>query len=260
MDSNTVPTGSYILAEIEKSGWQLNNAICTGERQEGQFDPRESFTVRADDDIYCTFTNDAVEPRLILSKSNNADTDKLAGQDVTFTLTLQVLDNDIKNVIVRDLPAGGFKYRTGTWVVNSSIWGLLTTIPEPLYHSPGDWYLGNLQKGETITMTYITDIDSSQAPGLYPDLAWAKGDTISDTISAEGVGGPFVGTDVNVVKDQTQTENYSVEKEEIVKGEVLGASTDLPATGANTYILFFALLNLGLGIQLIRSSKKADEK
>ena len=246
--------GTYSVCEVEQEGWTRTYPLETN-----------CHTVRlsAGDQLEdFNFGNVQKEPRLILSKSNNADADKLAGQDVTFTLTLQVLDNDIKNVIVRDLPASGFKYRTGTWVVNSSIWGLLTTIPEPLYHSPGDWILGNLQKGEIITMSYVTDIDTSQLPGQYPDLAYAKGIFLDETKYATGDNGQFVGTDVNVVKDQTQTENYSIEKEEIQKvtGEVLGASTDLPATGANTHVLFFALINLGLGIQLIRSAKKENEE
>ena len=100
--------------------------------------------------------------------------------------------------------------------------------------------------GDIVELTYIADIDPTQTPGLYKDIAWAKGD--------EPVGGGtvlaiaddttnFVGTQVNVIKDTQDTPTREVEQK--VEGQVLGASTTLPATGADTRWLYLALI-LGL--------------
>ncbi|MBI1871931.1 hypothetical protein HYS10_00770 [Candidatus Collierbacteria bacterium] len=92
-------------------------------------------------------------------------------------------------------------------------------------------------------MTYIADIDSAETPGLYNDLAWAEGDSLlGETVIANANDDYFVGTQVNVVKSNQDSPTMDVVKEEKVEGQVLGATTILPATGADTRWLYLALI------------------
>ena len=105
-----------------------------------------------------------------------------------------------------------------------------------------------MESGEVVTLTYIADIDTGTDPGLYKDLAWSKGTNSSSTVLANEDSGFFVGTEVNVVKDQGGSTGVNVERIEEKEGEVLGASIELPATGANAiWLLFATFLLIGGG-------------
>ncbi len=93
----------------------------------------------------------------------------------------------------------------------------------------------------------MADIDTTQTPGQYNDLAWAKGNGIGGAVLAQGSDGAFVGTQVNVIKDTQDTPTREVEKKETVEGQVLGATT-LPATGADVRWLYLALALAILGV------------
>jgi LPXTG-motif cell wall-anchored protein len=123
-----------------------------------------------------------------------------------------------------------------------------------------------MQIGETVTLTYVTDIDGSTLPGLYKDLALAygckfdttcaAGDTNSVVANAEDPGfvsDTYVGTQVNIVKDQQNGGTLNKHT-----GEVLGASTELPATGANEMWLTLAglLFVAGLGLVFVGHKKR----
>jgi len=130
-------------------------------------------------------------------------------------------------------------------------------VGEPVYASPGKWNLGDMQEGETITLTYLAQISGSQAPGLYTDLAWANGESLGGTdvlAMAENPGfvdTNFVGTQVNIVTNDQDSLALG--------GQVLGASTELPATGAQVLwsLIALALITSGLtGLSLARRLKK----
>ena len=232
--------GQYIFTEEETSGWDLDSIICDGTESYSVEGRQLVVNLQPGETPTCTFTNSAVEPRLTLTKSNNAASDKTPGDSVTFTLTLTVSGNGVTNPKVVDLPAKGFKYRAGSWYV--TINGLPVTIAEPTYHSPGTWSLPTLAADDIVIMTYIADIDNGQTPGLYKDLAWAKGNSTSGTVLAEGSDGAFTGSEVTVVKSTQDTPTVNVENK--VEGQVLGVTT-LPATGADVRWLYLAL-TLGL--------------
>ena len=229
--------GTYSICEVQQRGWDQTYPNGEG----GQC---HQVTVTSGQDSEANFGNHYTPPQLHLDKSNNSTSDETPGSSVTYTITLNVSDNFVDNAIVRDLLPKGFKYRLGSW--QAKLNGFTYSITEPEYHSPGDWQLGNLLAGDIVELTYIADIDPTQTPGLYKDIAWAKGD--------EPVGGGtvlaiaddttnFVGTQVNVIKDTQDTPTREVEQK--VEGQVLGASTTLPATGADTRWLYLALI-LGL--------------
>ncbi|PIR43421.1 hypothetical protein COV24_02675 [candidate division WWE3 bacterium CG10_big_fil_rev_8_21_14_0_10_32_10] len=204
-----------------------------------------------------------VQTTLFLSKSNDATTDKHTGDTVTYQLNVFSKDS-VNNVFVTDLPPEGFEYTGGTWTATSNFRGDLKGFgitPEPTYHSPGVWSLGNMQKGETVILTYKALIENTVDPGLYKDLAWAKGDLNESNVLANNNSGYFVGTNVNVIKEPVSPESKAEVKEEIVKktseGEVLGASSEiLPQTGANPIFIYIAFFLIASGLLAILLSKK----
>ena len=238
--------GEYAICEVQQSGWTQTfpiNQIFNDEDEEPSLTYCHKITISSGGDLTDqNFGNQYVPPRLTLAKTNDASDDRTPGGSVTFTLTLNVLGNGVSDAKVIDLPAKGFKYRPNSWIVFSNLQGFMTII-QPEYNSPGDWNLGNLAVGEVVTMSYIADIDSAQTPGLYNDLAWANGQGVGGPVTAVGSDGAFVGTEVNVIKNTQDTPTREVEQK--VEGQVLGATTTLPATGADTRWLYLAII-LGL--------------
>ncbi len=205
----------------------------------------------------CETPNQEKNPEITISKSNNAGSDKAPGDSVVYTITLHVSGNNIHDLIVRDLLPKGFVYRAGSWEV--TIDGLPVVIPEPVYHSPGTWNIPGVNAGQEVVLRYIADISGDEQAATYYDVASAEALSSGDNQILALAEGPstiddnFVGTSVNVVRDQTKSDDYSVEKK--VEGQVLGASTDLPATGANELWLLASLLSLFFGLKLVRNAK-----
>ncbi len=250
-DSKSYDTlsGQYILDEQQLAGWDLTDATCFSDEERANFNPREGFTLNPGETIDCTFTNTIKNPALTITKKNDATGDRHPGDSVLFTLTVTTTQSGVRNVQVTDVLPDGFKYRSGSWTASSNLNPLLA-VGEPTYASPGVWNLGNMVKGETITLTYIADIDGSQDPGLYKDLAWAQGKSLRGcgtvvlalAMDPGFVSENFVGTQVNVIKDQQSGVTYNVEN------QVLGASTSLPATGSQSGWLVLALILAMLGL------------
>lgn len=250
--TNLLP-GTYSVCEVQQTGWTNTYPAET---------KCHSVQLSAGDergDI--NFGNRQVDPVLTISKFNTANTDKTPGSSVDYHILLEVEDANINGLTVKDLLPKGFVYRSGSYQVLLN--GSPFSIPfEPVYHSPGTWKLGNFNVGDKIELIYTADIASDQQPGYYLDSVWAQGISLSnarilanaDPVSK--VDDNFAGTSVNVVKDQTNGETYNVEKKVEVVGQVLGASTDLPATGSNQLWLAAALLSLYFGVKLVRSSKQ----
>lgn len=242
--SKSLPTGTYTISEDAKPDYQLLSWNCTN--QSGSTNAI-SLEVTNDSETTCTFLNQLLPPVLNLTKTNNkTGIDTLSGTDVIYTLTVTLTGSPLSGVSLIDLPPAGFKYRLSSWTAFSSVRGdLKTTVTtEPTYASPGTWILGDMIGGEVITLTYRADIDGSIDPGLHKDLAWSKGTALSGTILANANTGFFVGTEVNVVKNDGSSASFNVERREKRESQVLGASTSLPATGANTLWIVFATLLL----------------
>jgi hypothetical protein len=229
---------------------QLNRTSLFGVKsvmavsEDNETSTTKDITVRDGETVVCTIGNQFIEPKLIIAKSNNKELiDQSPGADVTYTLTVTAEDNNVNGVTVTDLPPKGFAYRGGSWTATSSLHGPLS-IPEPTYHSPGTWTLGDMEVGEVITLTYVTDISNDQKPGTYRDLALAQGTSDLETeVIANDTTGTFVGTNVTVVKSTQLDTTVNVKREEKREstGEVLGASTSLPSTGADNAWTFASL-------------------
>lgn len=188
-------------------------------------------------------------PQLQLRKFNDSVSDETPGNEVVYTLEVTALDSPVEDVTVTDLPPEGFEYIAGSGEGAPFIHE---------YASPGIWNVGDMAAGETKVLTYKTKISGTQDAGLYKDLAFAKGVGGESIIFANSAVDPFVGTEVNVVLDETPTvvleednENKIVEKTKKKTQYVLGAATTLPMTGTPLGMIELALAGLVAGLGLI---------
>jgi hypothetical protein len=160
----------------------------------------------------------------------------------------------LTNVTAITAPIEGAEYVLGSWT---------GTETEPTFSSPGTWTIGTLQPGESRTISYTASIDDNQEQGLYKDLVWAKGtdengtEILSEGVASRYVNASFVGDEIRITADAANVEreriNIEQERTEEVteEGEVLGASTGLPATGAKTVWVILASILTMLGGSLV---------
>jgi uncharacterized repeat protein (TIGR01451 family) len=248
LDSHSVFETSTI-AGYQFTGWFTGEGTCTDSNQDPiTFTLNENLETK---DI--TLCNKFIPPKITISKENNATGDKNPGESVLYTITLTVSDNTAYDVHVIDLLPKGFVYRPGSFTALNTLGAFDHTIDEPTYASPGTWDLGDLLAGSIVTLTLTADVSNDQKPGLYKDLALAYGcqtdEACSDVIATAVAPGDIgeinhVGTDVNIVKDLQDSRNLSVE----TQGSVLGASTELPATGGNALWILIASLFILTGV------------
>ncbi len=269
---NLIP-GSYNLSETldEETGWIQSGITCSNDDR-GEY--RKSFKeeesnskylyLNPGDEVDC-YVGNYTNPELSIHKVNDAIGDKSPGSSIVYTIFVKVSKAMVKGLTVKDLLPEGFKYRSGSF--KAMINGNPYTMPEPEYHSPGLWQIGDVNIDDEIELTYTADVSSDQQPGYYQDVALAQGVSLSDNLvvaladPSSYVDDNFAGTNVSVIRDQTRGDNYSVEKIEtidtIANGQVLGASTDrLPNTGANPFWILASLVMLATGLKLVKSSSK----
>lgn len=255
----TVNPGSYQFSEIDID----SRYVLKSENNIG-------ITVQSGDSKSVTFENWKVQPKLTIAKYNNSwPANQSHRSQVVYNIVVKVLDNDLKDVTVFDLPPFGFKYLAGSYqaMVNGSAVG----ITEPVYASPGKWFLGDLKKGDQVVLSYTAVIGDNVKAGLYKDLAYAYGCTETDECLVSSadkqtatsvdsgkldtgvVSGTFVGTKVALATNPEDPKTVDIENE---VGQVLGATTELPATGAEAIWLLVSFLLSAAGLSLILSKKK----
>jgi uncharacterized repeat protein (TIGR01451 family) len=254
-------SGPYLLSETQQPGWQLTGISCDDREEEFALtallldNVANSYPLRITSQqlINCEVGNQYQIPRLEISKSNNATGDKNGGDNVLYTITVRAFDSLAHDVLVTDVLPPGFTYRSGSWTASSSNGTDLKgngTTSEPSYSPLGVWKLGDMAPGDIVTLTYLADISGSVLPGEYKDLAWAKGtDTQGGLVLAAAVdpgylSENYVRTIVRIGGGSSVTGSYEVK----VGGEVLGASTELPATGTPNGLTLLALAFILLGL------------
>jgi len=248
-------SGWYDLGETSQEDWTQINIDCDDEVVEEKVRESQNFSVYINPGTttHCSIANQA-KPVLTIEKTNDATGNKNPNDIVTYTLKLKLTGSDLENVQVTDVTPEGFTYIAGSWTSS------LASVLEPSYASPGVWSLGSLKAGDVVTLTYQAKIKDGLDGGTYADIAWASGDSQGwSNILALGVDSSyidqnFVGTSVTVNQDLTQSGNAKLERE--IGGSVLGASTELPATGPDTAYLLLALLSLLAGLALLTGNKK----
>jgi uncharacterized repeat protein (TIGR01451 family)/LPXTG-motif cell wall-anchored protein len=267
-NSGDLNPGTYAVSEMLPAGWIQTGVSCVSSNENEE--SVGEISLQAGETVTCTFINAFQPPVLRIQKSNDATAPQTPGSDVLYTLTVTAPENNattVSDVHVSDLPPAGFVYRPGTWTAsssNSSHTGDLKL--DHVYASPGIWSLGDMVPGETVTLTYVADIDGDQDPGLYNDLAWADGSSVvgSQVLANSSESTPFVGTDVSVetpsdpesvaLSTVTKTETETKTKTKTKVKRVLGAT--LPETGASTAWTMIALALIGGGAGLMVTSRR----
>lgn len=256
-------TGDHSINEVEAAGyvftgWFDSDSDYGCSRPQGITLPI-AIPVEKDQLKNITLCNRLQDPSLLLSKSNNkSGIDVSPGAQVLYTLVVEATGSAVDNVKVKDLLPDGFEYAAGSWTAYSSTRGDLKAggiTGEPTYASPGTWTLGDMDANETVTLTFLADISSTQEAGLYKDVAWAQGaslfgdQVLATALDPSAVDTNFAGTEVNVTKNSPSAE-VTVEKEEIRQGEVLGLTTSMPETGTdNIWVIISSILFIiGLGL------------
>jgi uncharacterized repeat protein (TIGR01451 family) len=246
-DANT----EYVIDETQLDGFVFYSITGDGCPES----LGDSITLDEGDDVTCTITNHVIDPVLQIAKENDTlGLDKSAGDNVVYTITVTApeVEEDggdyvIKNVKLMDILPAGFSFVSGSWTATKN--GLAISLTEPLYGSTfAEWSLGDMKEGDVIVLSYTGNISATQDAGLYKDIAWVKGISLSgNTVLGNADTGIFVGTQVNVV------ENY------IEEGQVLGITdhVTLPDTGADTILTLGAIFTMILGfLMVIFKSKK----
>lgn len=202
-----------------------------------------------------TAVQSPIVPRLSIAKWNDVVGNEEIGNTVLFTIRVTAHDNSILDVVVTDLFSKGFEYVAGSWKASSNKRGdlkALGIVLEPVYASPADWHLGDMEAGEVVTLSYLAKITNEVDPGVYKDLAWARGAELLAAAEETGyVSERFVGTEVPVVADAPTPEARAKVKTVVEREKVLGAATELPATGSDTMALVAILISLGIGVALV---------
>jgi hypothetical protein len=201
-------------------------------------------TVPAEENVDCIIGNQQINPTLEISKSNDGF-NKSQGSTVVYTLKVKAKDSKVLGVKLKDLLPKGFSFQHVISIIKNGVDDITSLVGDPAYHSPGTYNLGDMNEEDEIIIKYQAKVGDSQKFGIYKDVAWAEGTDAADRkvlalAQPEGkVSDNFVGTSVKVdgtISDQGST---TIAKEE---GQVLGASTSLPATGASPAWLILALL------------------
>ncbi len=245
----------------------VTDIICSNSSSEFVSDNPGQVTVEAGKTKVCYIGNQRLEPKMTISKINSTGGTILSpGDSVDYTITLNFIDNSINNLQVTDLLSDGFKYRSTSYQVLKNGSDVTAQVGEPQYHSPGLWNLsslGSLTPEDEIVLAYTADISTDQQAGEYPDLAYASAvygydseQSLLATANPEGyIDTNFVGTDVTVNRSNQNSVSAEVERTETIEGQVLGASTELPSTGAATLWLIISSLLGALGLIFIKHDK-----
>ncbi len=199
--------------------------------------------------------------KLYISETNDSWPNNLGiGDEFTYTIKVIAKEGPVNNALLTNLPPKGFEPQGGTFKAVSDLRGDLDTSGVT-YASPGKWDLGNLKEDEIVTISYKAKVLSEVTAGIYPDLSFANGKGMggkdlpalseaSGFAVNEGiVDGNFVGTQVRIALDTGLETEVKVKEEE--KGDVLGASTELPATGARTFWVTSVLVLVSIGGALL---------
>lgn len=275
-----LPAGeSYVVEEVQQSGWEQTANTCKGDREE-ENNEEEVFPVlnNIQDIIFglderteplgggqtvrCVLLNHFTDPELTIEKTNDSfPTVEVPGNTVTFTLKVKASKNKVENVTVTDLPPAGFAYVSGSATVTSTNGAHSGPLElTHVYASPGVWSLGTLEDGEEATLTYQAKISGSQDEGTYNDLAYAAGASLrgADVLATDvSDADNFAATRVAVAlteQNKVKIDEDEEEETDTKKKYVLGAA--LPATGATTSLLVLALALLLAGGAILLGNRK----
>jgi len=263
--------GEYKICEVSQDNW--NQTYPSGESDgchlvnlplgdSGQLPDSEfPFLVNAVSGPAYNFGNQANDPSLLIEKTNNITPAMGAGDTVTYTI---LVTNDgnrhLYGVDIVDAPPGGFVYILG------STTGATTTDPT-IASGKMTWEnIGDLAPEASLTIQYQMITDSDLVPGIYTNLAYAKGSLFGRELQTDVLGRITSLIEVQAGEIEEEYETSIVNSDVViqegialsggVRGQVLGASIELPAAGSDTRLLMILIAMVLTGFGLKSTSKK----
>lgn len=189
-----------------------------------------------------------------IAKSNDKSGGASKGDTVNYTLVVTNTGGvDIDNVVVTDVLPGGFSYIDSSAQVDG------TPQNPGISGNTLSWNIGTVTPGSPVTITYQAKIASDVSDGTYINFATCQGTVggIQNTIS-ELVLDRLIRLPEPI---NCNTADSSVPIGSGISfggklGQVLGISTELPATGSPTGIALIAIGLIGVGFILKKKYAK----
>lgn len=176
-----------------------------------------------------------------IAKSNNKSNTS-AGDIVTYTLTVTTTGKvSFGNIKIKDVLPGGFSYMAGSTTIN----GLPSSDPT-ISGGVLEWTINDPEL--PLTITYKAIITTDLSAGTYKNLATCT----AFVVRTEG------SVDCNVA-DSSVSLGQGTSYGGNLTPQVLGAATELPATGSSTWILILAGLAgiFGVGLKIYGKKRYA---
>ncbi len=169
---NIDPNNDYILTETQKEGWYLSNIVCFSNQDYYGIPVEYGYYIEPNpgETIYCEVGNYRLAD-LQISKQNDQDDSVRTGTTVTYTLVVSLPEDSgaVFDAVVRDILPAGFTYVPDSWTSTAS------ETTDPLFDPIGEWHIGDLYPGDSVTLTYEATIDDSVSPGTYTNIAYSEG-------------------------------------------------------------------------------------
>lgn len=247
--------GDYKVCEELQNGWSQtfpgNGCYLISIPDSNEFDFQELTNATEKPTPVYNFGNQEIIVDLGIEKSNDRPT---ANKGDTVTYTLKVTNNGnqtVGNLVIKDVLPGGFEYVTGSTLINN-----LADSDPTISGGVLSWNIGSLDPEQSVKVVYQAKISSDVADGTYTNLATCTaelsfGERVLVRLSEEfeeGVECNVADSSVRIGSNPSFGGNLSP--------QVLGASTELPASGSRTEILIAAVAMIGLGVAVKVVRKK----
>lgn len=249
-----VITGFHSVGEVAGTNTKLSDygtsIVCTDENST-QGTLLTDLSIEEGQNLVCTITNTKIIRNISILKSNDSGSGVSAGSAVNYKLEVTNGGNTtLYDVVISDILPGGFSYVDGSTV----------GADEPVKSGPNLTWSGfaPLPPGGIITINYKATTSSDLSDGVYTNYATCTSST-GQTDGELDIRQIFEPVNCNIVNSTVRigsTLGYSGG----LGGQVLGASTILPATGNPTWALIAAFVALGTGIFLNTYAKKKIRK
>ena len=167
-----LPKTTYQLTEVLQEGWHLSNMYCYSDQYyEGNQDGDSYYITPSPGESVTCHVGNYRDAKLDITKQNDQPNAVRTGATVNYTVTVSVPEDSgaVFNAVVRDVLPAGFTYVPGSWTSTSAV----TT--DPLFDPIGEWNVGDLYPGDSVTLTYQATIDSTVSPGTYTNVAYGEG-------------------------------------------------------------------------------------
>jgi uncharacterized repeat protein (TIGR01451 family) len=242
--------GTYSICEELQVGWGQTypNPACHSITLPYVPELTRLFVVNVIDEAPAyNFGNQALNPEVAISKSNNKSGGSWAGDTITYTLIVTNNGNlDLNSLVVKDYLAGGFNYLAGSTKIDS-----VSAADPTISGGQLSWNIGDLVKGGSKTIEYQATVASDQIAGIYKNYATCT--------AIVGFGEVFTRIFIRELKtpecniaDSSVNIGQSTSYGGNLTPQVLGAATELPATGSSTLTLILAVLAgiFGIGLKI----------